>query len=152
MPVWKIDAETGEVVWRVDYTCYSESGVSGGVQGTMAIDESSVYVPVARTGDTANSGLLVSLDKKTGETNWTFPTKIYSWGSPIRFNDASGGKYLIYNTGYSQTSWIYLMDAETGEVYDSRDLHGNVEASGVVFENWLVLGHRSCRFFGISLT
>ena len=152
VPVWKIDAETGEVIWRVDYTCYSESGVSGGVQGTMAIDETSIYVPVARTGDTANSGLLVSLDKKTGETNWTYPTKIYSWGSPIRFNDASGGKYLIYNTGYSQSGWIYLMNAETGEVYDSRDLHGNVEASGVVFENWLVIGHRSCRIFGIPLT
>ena len=152
VPVWKIDAETGEVIWRVDYTCYSESGVSGGVQGTMAIDETSIYVPVARTGDTANSGLLVSLDKKTGETNWTYPTKIYSWGSPIRFNDTSGGKYLIYNTGYSQSGWIYLMNAETGEVYDSRDLHGNVEASGVVFENWLVIGHRSCRIFGIPLT
>ena len=152
VPVWKIDGETGEVVWRVDFTCYSESGVSGGVQGTPAVDDTSVYVPVARTGNNANSGLLVSLDKKTGETNWEYSTNIYSWGSPIRFDDAAGGKYLIYNTGYSATGYVYLMNALTGEVYDSRNLNGNVEASGVVFENWLVIGHRSCRIFGIPLT
>ena len=152
VPVWKIDGETGEVVWRHDFTCYSESGVSGGVQGTLAIDENSIYVPVAKTGNNMNAGLLVSLDKKTGDTNWEFTTNIYSWGSPIRFNDASGNKYLIYNTGYSSTGYIYLMNADTGEVYDSRDLHGNVEASGVVFENWLVIGHRSCRIFGVPLT
>ena len=149
VPVWKIDGETGEVVWRHDFTCYSESGVSGGVQGTLAIDDTSIYVPVAKTGNNMNAGLL---DKKTGDTNWEFTTNIYSWGSPIRFNDASGNKYLIYNTGYSSTGYIYLMNAVTGEVYDSRDLKGNVEASGVVFENWLVIGHRSCRIFGIPLT
>ncbi len=152
VPVWKIDAETGEIVWRVDFTCYSESGVSGGVQGTPAIDDTSIYVPVARTGNNANSGLLISLDKKTGETNWEYHTNIYSWGSPIRFNDTSGGKYLIYNTGYSGTGYVYIINAMTGDVYDSRDLRGNVEASGVVFENWLIIGHRSCRIFGIPLT
>ena len=152
VPVWKIDAETGEVMWRHDFTCYSESGVSGGVQGTLAIDDTSIYVPVAKTGNNMNAGLLVSLDKNTGDTNWEFTTNIYSWGSPIRFNDASGNKYLIYNTGYSSTGYIYLMNAVTGEVYDSRDLKGNVEASGVVFENWFVIGHRSCRIFGIPLT
>lgn len=152
VPVWKIDAETGEIIWRVDFTCYSESGVSGGVQGTLAIDDTSIYVPVARTGSSANAGLLVSLDKKTGETNWEYSTNIYSWGSPIRFDDSVGKKYLIYNTGYSSTGYVYLMNAETGEVYDSRNLNGNVEASGIVFENWLVIGHRSCRIYGIPLT
>lgn len=151
IPIWKIDAVTGEIVWQVDYECYTDSGISGGVQGTLAIDDRRIYVPVAKTGG-ANAGLLVAIDKQTGEKEWEFPTNIYSWGSPIRFDDTAGGRYLIYNTGYSNNGYIYLMNADTGEVYDSRNLNGNVEASGVVFENTLVIGHRSCRFYGIPLT
>lgn len=150
IPIWKIDAETGETVWQTDYECYTESGVAGGVQGTMAIDSHSVYVPVAKT-DAKNGGILVSLDKKTGEKNWEFGTQIYSWGSPIRFDDASGKEYVIYNTGYSSNGYVYLIDAKTGESLSSLNLNGNIEASGVVFENWLVIGHRSCRIVGIPL-
>ena len=35
IPVWKIDAETGEIIWHTDYECYTDDGVSGGVQSTM---------------------------------------------------------------------------------------------------------------------
>lgn len=34
---FKIDAETGEIVWRTDYTCYTVQDLSGGVQGTIAV-------------------------------------------------------------------------------------------------------------------
>lgn len=29
IPIWKIDALTGEIVWQKDYSCYTEEGVSG---------------------------------------------------------------------------------------------------------------------------
>ena len=32
VPVWKIDAETGEIIWQTSYDCSSEDSVSGGVQ------------------------------------------------------------------------------------------------------------------------
>lgn len=36
IPIWKIDAETGEIIWHTDYECYTDDGVSGGVQSTIA--------------------------------------------------------------------------------------------------------------------
>ena len=151
VPIWKIDAETGEIIWQVDYTCQTESGVSGGVEGTLAIDDTSVYVPFAKVQDPLK-GVLVSIDKKTGEKNWERPTNIYSWASPIRFDDESGNKYILYNNGYGGQGYLYLINAETGEIIDSMNLNGVAEASGAVFENWLVLPTRSCRIFGIKLS
>ena len=150
VPIFKLDGETGEILWQVDYECSTESGVSGGVQGSMAVDEKYIYAPVAKTG-TANGGILVAIDKQTGEKAWEFASQIYSWGSPIRFNDAAGGRYIIYNTGYSSNGYLYLINADTGDVLDSKNLNGNIEASGVVFENKLVIGHRSCRIVGVEL-
>ena len=37
IPIWKIDAETGEIIWRTDYKCFTVKDVSGGVQGTIAV-------------------------------------------------------------------------------------------------------------------
>lgn len=53
IPVWKIDAETGEIVWSTDYDCYTVSGNSGGAQGSLAAGkgtlEDIVYIPLGRT-------------------------------------------------------------------------------------------------------
>ena len=68
IPVWKIDALNGEIVWQHDYTCYTQSGVSGGVQGTMALGKNDlkdlVFVPVSRCGDQASAGVLAALNKR----------------------------------------------------------------------------------------
>ncbi len=32
------------------------------------------------------------------------------------------------------------------------DLEGNIEASAVVYDNKVVVGHRKCKIFGIDLT
>ena len=151
VPIWKIDAETGEIIWQVDYTCQTEKGVSGGVEGTLAVDETSIYVPVAKA-DSALGGILVSIDKKTGEKNWEYKTNIYSWASPVRFDDAAGNKYILYNNGYGGAGTLYLLDAETGTCLDSYNLNGVAEASGVLFENWYIIPTRSCRIFGLKLT
>ena len=151
IPIWKIDAETGEIVWSVSYTCMTADGVSGGVEGTLAIDDTSVYVPFAKVEDSLK-GRLVCIDKKTGTVNWERQTNLYSWASPIRFDDASGKKYVLYNNGYGGEGYLYLLDATTGEIVDSMNLGGTSEASGVLFENTLVIPTRACRIFGVNLT
>ena len=66
------------------------------------------------------------------------------------FYDSETGKgYLIYTTS---GGYIYLLDGETGEILDSMDLEGNIEASPVVYDNKVVVGHRKCKIFGIDLT
>lgn len=153
VPVWKIDAVNGEIVWQTDYTCYTQSGVSGGVQGTIALGKNKlsnlIFVPVARTGSNASTGKLAALDKQTGEAVWTFDTAVYSWSSPVDFYDAEGNGYLIYCTS---GGYMYLLDGASGEKLDAIDLSGNIEASAAVFNNMVVVGHRSQKIFGIELT
>ena len=153
IPVWKIDALDGSVVWQHDYTCYTQSGVSGGVQGTIACGKNElsdlIFVPVARCGDQASAGVLAALDKETGETVWEFKTDMYSWSSPVDFYDSDGHGYLIYPTS---GGYLYLLDGKTGEKLDAIDLKGNIEASAAVFNDMIVVGHRSQKIFGIQMS
>ena len=134
VPIWKIDAETGEVVWKTDYTCYSESGVSGGVQSTPAIGRNSldnyVYVTVAKTGD-EYGGVLTCLNKETGDIVWEHN------GTVIYFTFDGKG---------------YMLDGVTGEVKTELQLTTEcVEASPAVYNSRLVVGTRDCEFYGIDL-
>ncbi len=151
IPVWKIDAVTGEIVWKTSYTCYSVSGVSGGVQGTLALGKNAlsdlIFVPVARTPNSYD-GVLVALDKQTGEEVWSFYTAAYSWSSPVAVYDAQGNGYLVYCTSGGQ---MYLLDGLTGEVLDTKELGGNVEASPAVYNDTVVVGTRTQQIFGVKL-
>lgn len=152
VPVWKIDAETGEIVWQVSYTCYSVEELSGGTQGSIAVGKNNVsdlvYVPIART-PSASGGKLVALDKETGEEVWVMETQVYSWSTPTLVYDQNGDGYILYcTTGH----YLYLLDARTGEILDSRNLGGLFEASPAVYGNWLVVGHRNGSIYGIELT
>ena len=151
VPVWKIDAETGEVVWRTDYDCHTVEDLSGGVQGTIALGKGEqsnmIFIAVARY-PSIGSGYLAALDKETGEEIWHLDTQVYSWSSPLDFYDEDGNGYLIYCTsGY----YMYLIDAATGEVLDHLNLGGNIEASAVIYNNRIVIGHRSERVYGIDV-
>ena len=92
IPIWKIDAETGEILWKTEYDCRSVSDLSGGVQSTIALGKNNLsdnlYVTVSRTGGLAN-GVLACLDKKTGKINWEHKTA-YAWSSPICVYDQKG--------------------------------------------------------------
>lgn len=152
VPVWKIDAETGEIVWQVSYSCYSVEELSGGTQGSIAVGKHNVsdlvYVPIART-PSASGGKLVALDKETGEEVWVMETQVYSWSTPTLVYDQNGDGYILYcTTGH----YLYLLDARTGEILDSRNLGGLFEASPAVYGNWLVVGHRNGSIYGIELT
>ena len=78
IPIWKIDAETGEIIWHTDYECYTDDGVSGGVQSTIACGKNSlsdyIYVTVSKTSDNA-SGVLACLKKSDGSKASTTKTE-----------------------------------------------------------------------------
>lgn len=151
IPIFKIDAETGEIVWRTDYTCYTVQDLSGGVQGTIAVGKNKlsdmIFVPVARTPG-ASSGTLAALKKDTGEVVWERETSMYSWSSPVDFYDADGNGYLLYcNSGFN----IFLIDGKTGEQLDYMNLGGNIEASPAMYGNYAVVGTRAMRTYCIQV-
>lgn len=152
IPVWKIDALTGEKVWQTDFICHTVKDVSGGVQGTLACGKNKlsdlIFVPIARTPE-GSTGILAALDKKTGKTVWEFQSAMYSWSSPVLVYDEDGDGYVIYCTSGGT---MYLLDGRSGEVLDRRDMGGNIEASAAAFENTVVVGTRSQNIWGVTLS
>ncbi len=151
VPIWKIDAVTGETVWQIEYNCYTESGVSGGVQSTMALGkndlEGRIYVTVAKT-DMYNNGVLACIDTATGEVIWEHDA-YYTWSSPVLVYNEDGSGYVVYCT-YGNN--MYLLDGTTGEVLDNFNLLGGVEASPAVYEDMIVVGTRKCLIWGVKLS
>lgn len=152
VPIYKIDAETGEIVWSISYSCSSESGVSGGVQGTIAIGQKSlsnlVFVPVSRTGTYADSGILTAINKASGEVVWELETNSYSWASPTIVYTETGEGFLIFGTLYGS---LCLVDGATGTLLDTMELEGHLEATAAVYNNTVVIGARSNYIYGITL-
>lgn len=151
IPVFKINAETGEIVWKVSYECYSVSGVSGGMQGTMALGKKNlselVFAPIARTGD-SEGGILAALDKKTGEKVWELKTESYSWASPTIVYDQNGDGYLLFATLLGD---LMMVDGKTGEVLDTMNLDAHVESTVAVYDNTAIIGTRTNYIYGITL-
>ena len=152
VPVWKIDAATGEVVWQTEYQCYTSDGVSGGVQGTIASGKNNlanlVFVPVSRT-PTRGAGVLAALDKTTGAVVWEYKTSQYGWSSPVCVYDGNGKGYVIF---CSSGGTMYLFDGLTGKLLDSVVLGGVIEASPAVYNSTVVVGTRAMRIWGVTLT
>lgn len=151
VPIWKIDAETGEILWQVDYECYSQEGVSGGVQSTIAMGKHTlsdyIYVTVSKTGG-SQSGVLVCINKYTGEKIWEHESA-YAWSSPVCVYNSDGSGKVIYCDSAGN---MYLLNAETGEVHSTCSLSdGVIEASPAVYKNYAVVGTRNCKIWGIEL-
>ncbi|MFQ9591142.1 MAG: PQQ-binding-like beta-propeller repeat protein [Ruminococcus sp.] len=151
VPVWKIDAETGEIIWQTSYDCSSEDSVSGGVQSTIAVGKEelsdNIYVTVARTGGQAQ-GVLACIDKNTGKVNWEHESA-YAWSSPVCvYNPDGSGKVLYCNS----TGHIYLLDGKTGDVLDCHQIsEGVIEASPAIYQSYMVVGTRDCKIWGMEL-
>ena len=151
IPIWKIDAETGKIIWKTEYDCRSVSDLSGGVQSTIAVGKNGlsdhIYVTVSRTGGLTN-GVLACLDKVTGTIRWEHKAA-YAWSSPICVYNQNGDGKVIYATS---AGMMYLLDGTTGEVNDELRVSGScIEASPVVYDDRLVIGTRGCQICGIKL-
>ena len=152
IPIWKLDAQTGEIVWKTSYECYTEDGVSGGVQSTIASGANElsdyIYVTVARTGGQAD-GVLSCINKKTGEIVWEHKG-YYSWSSPVCVYNSDGSGNVIYCA--SLGGEMYLLNGITGEVRNTFEFGDTtIEASPAVYQNHLVVGTRDCKICGIDL-
>ena len=99
IPIWKINAATGQIVWETQpYPVYSITGVDGGVQDTPVLGKNDisnlVIYAIART-PTPSAGIMVALDKSTGKEVWRSSFKNYMWSSPV----------AVYTRRASRTSW-----------------------------------------------
>ncbi len=151
IPIFKINAATGEIVWKRSYDCKTVDGVSGGVQATACLGQNNlsdyVYFNVARTGGKKH-GKLVAINKKTGGEAWSIEMKYYSWSSPVAVYDAKGNGYIILCDSDGN---MHLLDGLTGKLCDTINLGKNIEASPAVFGNTIVVGTRGKKIYAITL-
>lgn len=152
VPIFKINAITGEYVWKRTYLCNTVAGISGGVQATCVLGKGNiddlVIFPVARTPQ-VRSGYLVALDKKTGKEVWKLKMRRYAWSSPVAVYDENGNA-SICNRRLPKARFASV-DGRTGKVLDSIELGSNIEASPAVFNDTIVVGTRGQKIFAIDI-
>ena len=150
--IYKLDAETGEIVWEQKFNCYTVSGVSGGIQSSPLLGkpgtelEGLILYTIART-PYEWTGKLVALDTETGNVVWEKSMDNYAWSSPLAVYDKEGKAYIIM----SDSNGIMSMLDSKGNTLTTLDLGSNVEASPAVFNNTLVVGTRAGLVYGIKI-
>lgn len=152
VPIFKINAITGEYVWKRTYLCNTVAGISGGIQATCVCGRGNisdlVIFPVARTPQ-VRSGYLVALDKKTGKEVWKLKMRRYAWSSPVAVYDKDDNAVIIIGDCEGK---LLLVDGKTGRILDSIELGANIEATPAVYNDTIVIGTRGQKIFGIKIT
>ena len=152
--IYKLNALTGEIVWEKPYDVCTLTNLSGGIQSTPLLGKAGsnidglIFYAIARTPELDN-GLLVALDTDTGEEVWQMPMDYYPWSSPVAVYDHDGTAYVVLcDTNGS----MFFLDGKTGQVLNTINLGGNIQASPAVYENMLVVGTRKSKICGIRVS
>ncbi len=149
--IYKLNAINGDIIWEKPYDVHTVYGISGGVQATPILGKDSisdiVIYPVARLPRKPN-GVLVALDKQTGEERWVFEMKNYAWSSPVAVYAKDGTAYIVQCDSKGN---IFLIDGKTGSVLHSINVGSNIEASPAVFEDTIVVGTRGGQIIGVKI-
>ncbi|MFT9496107.1 PQQ-binding-like beta-propeller repeat protein [Anaerosolibacter sp.] len=150
----KIDALSGQLSWEKAYACDSKLGDkpnNGGALATPVVGKNSlthmVIYNLARWGG-FNRGLLVALDKSTGEEVWRLELDNYSWSSPVDVYTEEGKGYIVVCDSAGN---MHLVDGLTGHTLDVIELGANVEGSPAVFDNMVVVGTRGQKIYGVRI-
>ena len=148
----KINALNGELLWEKSYSCTFHS-TNGGLLATPVLGKHDisnlVIFWVAKVKGIPNTGgILVALDKTTGDIVWEKNMPRYGWSSPVAMYTEDGESYLIV---CDSVGYMYLIRGATGETIDRISLGANIEASPAVFNNTIIVGTRGQLIYGIEI-
>lgn len=142
----KVDGQTGKILWKKNYICYSKFGSSpsnGGALATNIVgkgDMSHLVIFTLSRCDGINRGAVVALDKKTGKTVWRVNLNTYAWSSPLAIYDAKGKSYILQN---DRSGYTHLFEGTTGKEVFKKKTDSYLEASPAAFENKIVFTSRT---------
>lgn len=135
----RVDALTGEEVWKYDIKCdYNKSQLSG-VKASPVIGQHEISDLVIFTVNQVKGGgsQVIALRKADGSVAWTHDMEADSISSPVAVYNAAGEAWVIQADG---DGTLYLLDGVTGKVRNTLNLGGEVEASPAVYNDILVIG------------
>ncbi len=149
--VQKLDALTGEQVWKYEIDASYNKAVNGGVMSTPALGFGEVsdliYYTVAATLND-KTGTVVALDTKTGTVAWK-RDMAFGWSSPVLVQGDDGHVYGVLG---DSNGVLHLFNPSTGADYSTLQLEKNIEASPAVYGNMLVVGTYAKKLYGIKLS
>ncbi|MHB1455086.1 MAG: outer membrane protein assembly factor BamB family protein [Saccharofermentanales bacterium] len=168
--IYKIDAMTGEVVWRNSYPAYtyndvakSGNDINGGIMGSFIVGKGKysgvVIASICMTEGYSSGNTIAAFDTATGDLIWDYKMIHYSWGSPVDVYTEDGSMYILMTDSISQ---VHLIDGSNGVGLDyiqiKHDFNGaeptgggNIESSAAVFGNILVIGTRGGVLAGVRI-
>jgi outer membrane protein assembly factor BamB len=148
----KIDAMTGEIVWEVPCECFAVAGGESGILASPALGgedlDGMVFYTVASAGAGENAGLMLALDKETGEEIWRIDMERYAWSSPVPIYTGAGTGYILQCDSGGN---MMLVGGRDGEIVNTVSLESGVEASPAVFGDIAVVGTRGEKIYGIKI-
>lgn len=151
--MYKLDAQTGEIVWEHTHDCVTETNISGGIQATPLLGkegttiENMLFYTVARTPN-AYDGTMYAVNRETGELIYEVDTVNYAWSSPVAMYTEEGEAYIAFANASGK---IRLINGATGKVLYALGLGNSVEASPIVYKNMMVIGTREA-VYGIKIS
>ncbi|MCR5685387.1 MAG: PQQ-binding-like beta-propeller repeat protein, partial [Lachnospiraceae bacterium] len=149
--IYKLNAMTGEIVWKKPYNVHTVKGYAGGVLSTGALGEGVIgdYIiySVSKTPG-LEAGYLAALNRKDGTEAWRIDLDKYSWSSTVITYTKDGKAYIVQGC---QNGDLLLIDALDGSIKNRLDFGSAIEATPVVYNNNIVLATRSERIFGVKL-
>ncbi len=152
--VYKLNAQTGEIVWERPYSCMTVKDLSGGVQSTPLLGkegtniEGMIIYNISRV-PTTYKGVLTALDTETGETIWETSTGNYAWSSPTAVYTEDGKAYLFLVDASGNAKFL---DGATGKVLDTISFGSTVEASPIVFNDRIIIGSRGGKAYCLKVS
>lgn len=150
--IYKINAMTGEIIYKKPYEVHTVKGLAGGFLATGILGKGPVsdyvFYFVSKTPE-IDGGYLLAMEKETGETVWQLDPGTDSWSSANMLYTEDGRAYLIQG---SYDGNLMLIDATKGEIKDRIYLGGGgIEATCAVFGNHIVVGTRNEKIVGVTV-
>ena len=151
--IYKLNAQTGEIVWEISRDCVTVKDVSGGVQASPLIgkegsDIEDLIIYIVARVPKAYDGIMLAINRETGEVVWEIETVNYAWSSPVAFYTEEGKSYIAF---VNASGKIRLVEGTTGKVLYALGFDQTTEASPVVFNDMMVLGTRE-GIYGIRIS
>ena len=149
----RFDALTGEEDWALPVALVkAKNGKTPGAMASPVIGqyelEDMVYFTLSNVSKAgaefifgestgALDGVLLAVDKETGDIVWAHALDAYSYSSPVAVYSADGQGWIIQA---SSSGLITLLDGLTGTVINTLQVDGTIDASPAVYNDILVIG------------
>lgn len=164
----RYNAMTGEEDWSLSINAVkkSKNGKTAGATASAVIGQNELsdlaYFAISNLSkngtaeifegsESAASGVLLAVNKKTGSIVWAQELDSYVYSSPVAVYSEDGKGWIIQA---SANGTLYLMDGLTGQVLNTLELEGTIEGSPAVYGSTLVIGttgKNTSHIYGIAL-